>query len=188
MLWVIGWTCVLTRVDGTYHDLINCKFANDKLGLVKLNDDHLKILQESKVILDDLANNKFMQPKDVRWVIVPSFRTNGSESKINLMKLVAPGLYSSKYLGSVNLPYLVNDLPLLKIKAIPRLLYMKHYAIKNGRLLHDAIKKDRRRKKSSSYQRSPSNDGDIGTEVHWTRKTWFPNMKAKLQINMPFDI
>lgn len=82
---------VLTRVDGSYHDVSNCEFANDKLGPGKFTTDHLKVLRESKVILDDMTNQEFIQAKDARRLIIPSFQANGLEGEIKLTKLVLPG-------------------------------------------------------------------------------------------------
>ncbi|KAI7865871.1 hypothetical protein BDF14DRAFT_1729554 [Spinellus fusiger] len=186
---------VLTRVDDSYHDISNCEFANDKLGPGKFTMDHLKVLRESKVILDNIINKEFIQTKDARRLIIPSFQANGLEAEIKLTKLVEPGLYTIQHLGSVDIPYLVNDLSVLRVKTIPRLKFIKkknyYHSIKNARLLHDAIKKERRleKKKSSSYWRSPSNDNDIvKTETDWTRKTWFPSLRIGSPINIPFDL
>ncbi|CEG77351.1 hypothetical protein RMATCC62417_12120 [Rhizopus microsporus] len=115
----------LTRVDDSYHDAFNCEFANDKLGPGKFITDHLKVLRESNVILDDMTNQEFMQAKDARRLIIPSFQANGLEGEIKLMKLVVPGLYTVQHLGSVDIPYLVHDLSVLRVKAIPRLIFMK---------------------------------------------------------------
>lgn len=52
---------VLTKVDDSYHDVSNCGFANDKLRPGKFTTDHLKVLGESKVIL-----NGTMQANDAR--------------------------------------------------------------------------------------------------------------------------
>ncbi|KAG0738038.1 hypothetical protein G6F16_011760 [Rhizopus arrhizus] len=116
---------VLTKVDDSYHDLSNCEFANDKLGPGKFTADHLKILRGSKVILDDITNQKFLKAKDARRLIVPSFQANGLEGEIKITKLVAPGLYTVQHLGSVDVPYLADDLSILRIKTIPRLNFMK---------------------------------------------------------------
>ncbi|KAG1135842.1 hypothetical protein G6F37_012457 [Rhizopus arrhizus] len=116
---------VLIRVDDSYHDLSHCEFANDKLGPGKFTADHLKVLRESKIILDDITNQEFMQAKDARRLIIPCFQANGLEGEIKITKLVAPGLYTVQHLGSVDVPYLADDLSILRIKTIPRLNFMK---------------------------------------------------------------
>ncbi|KAG1148004.1 hypothetical protein G6F36_014869 [Rhizopus arrhizus] len=89
-----------------------------------------------------MTNQEFMQTKDARRLIIPSFQANGLEGEIKLTKLVASGLYTVQHLGSVDISYFVHDLSVLRVKAIPRLKFMKHYSIKNGRLLHGVIKKE----------------------------------------------
>ncbi|KAG1051306.1 hypothetical protein G6F43_006481 [Rhizopus delemar] len=128
---------VLTRVSDSYHDVSNCEFANDKLGPGKFTTDHLKVFRSSKVILDDMTNQEFMQTKDARRLIIPSFQANGLEGEIKLTKLVASGLYTVQHLGSVDISYFVHDLSVLRVKAIPRLKFMKSeddgfYAVWSG--------------------------------------------------------
>ncbi|KAI8884127.1 hypothetical protein K501DRAFT_272062 [Backusella circina FSU 941] len=57
---------VMTGGGDSYHDVSNCEFANDKLRPGIFTTDHLKVLRESKVILVDMTNQKFMKAKDAR--------------------------------------------------------------------------------------------------------------------------
>ncbi|ORE05633.1 hypothetical protein BCV72DRAFT_250474 [Rhizopus microsporus var. microsporus] len=181
-----------SSIDDSYHNVFNCEFANDKLGPRKLTIDHLKVLRESKGILGDMIIQEFMQAKDARRLIIPSFEANSLEGETKLTKPVASGLYTVRHFVSVDIPYLVHDLSVLRVKPIPRLKFMKYHSIKDDHLLHGAIKRERKlkkKKKSSSYRRSPSNDNDIAeTETNWTRRTWFPSLKIGSSINIPFDL
>lgn len=66
----------MTSINGSMHDMLADEFANSKLGPSKFTSDHLKVLLESKVILDHISNQKFTKPHDARRLIVPSFQAN----------------------------------------------------------------------------------------------------------------
>ncbi|PHZ08539.1 uncharacterized protein RHIMIDRAFT_268828 [Rhizopus microsporus ATCC 52813] len=68
---------------------------------------------------------EFMQAKDARRLIIPSFEANSLEGETKLTKPVASGLYTVRHFVSVDIPYLVHDLSVLRVKPIPRLKFMK---------------------------------------------------------------
>ncbi|GAN03581.1 hypothetical protein MAM1_0043d03036 [Mucor ambiguus] len=72
--------------------------------------EDLKVLRESKVILDHILNQEFTTAHDARRLIGPSFPANGLDGEINIMKLYAPGLYAVQHIGSVDIPSNINSL------------------------------------------------------------------------------
>ncbi|KAI9366539.1 hypothetical protein BD770DRAFT_302238, partial [Pilaira anomala] len=86
------------------NDLLAAEFASDIPGPAKFTSDHLKVLRESKVILDHIANQRYLNSHEVKILIIPSFQANGLDSEVKIMKLFAPGLYTVHYIGSVDFP------------------------------------------------------------------------------------
>lgn len=113
------------RVIGKNNDVLAGEFANSKLGSFKFTSDHLKLLRESKVIFDNIANQRYTSNREVRRLIVPSFQANGLDGEVKIMKLFSPGLYTVQHIGSVDIPTNVNYLRDLRKKIIPRLNYVK---------------------------------------------------------------
>lgn len=116
---------VITKANDSMNDVLAAEFANNKLGPPKFTSDHLKVLRESKVILDHIANQKYVDCREIRRLIVPSFQFNGLDGEVKIMKLFAPGLYTVQHIGSVDIPTHVNCLSDLRKKMIPRLKYIK---------------------------------------------------------------
>lgn len=116
---------VMTSINGSMHDVLAGEFANSKLGPWKFTSDHLKVLRESKVILDHIVNQEFTTAHNARRLIVPSFQANGLDGEVKVMKLCAPGLYTVQHIGSVDIPSNINCLHDLRKKTIPRLKFMK---------------------------------------------------------------
>ena len=114
---------VMTSIDDAVYDVMNGEFANSKLGPSKFSSDHLKVLRESKVILDHIVNREFTTEHDARRLIVPCFQANGLDGEIKIMKLYAPGLYTIQHIGSVDIPSSVHFLRDLRKKTIPRLKF-----------------------------------------------------------------
>ncbi|KAG2211861.1 hypothetical protein INT47_004548 [Mucor saturninus] len=54
------------RVLGKNNDMFADEFANSKLGPFKFSSDHLKLLRESKIMFDNIANQKYISGKEVR--------------------------------------------------------------------------------------------------------------------------
>ncbi|KAI9269734.1 hypothetical protein EDC94DRAFT_633507 [Helicostylum pulchrum] len=171
------------------NDVLAAEFANNKLGPPKFTSDHLKVLRESKVILDHIANQKYVDCREIRRLIVPSFQFNGLDGEVKIMKLFAPGLYTVQHIGSVDIPTHVNCLSDLRKKMIPRLKYIKYHTVKNAITLSKSLEKEARRikRRSMSYERSPSYD-DVEIESKWTRGTWFPSRKPSAPIIIPKDL
>lgn len=92
------------------------EFANSKLGSWKFTSDHLKVLRESKVILNHIVNQEFTMVHDARRSIVPSFQVNGLDGEVKVMKLCAPDLYTVQHIGSVDRPSNINCLHDLRKK------------------------------------------------------------------------
>ncbi|KAL0081149.1 hypothetical protein J3Q64DRAFT_1701179 [Phycomyces blakesleeanus] len=57
---------IMTNINGSMHDVLAGEFANSKLGPRKFISDHLKVLRESKVILDHIVNQEFTTGHDAR--------------------------------------------------------------------------------------------------------------------------
>jgi hypothetical protein len=115
----------MTSVDGGVYDVMAGEFANSKIGPSKFILDHLKVLRESKVILDHIVNQEFTTAHDAKRLIVPCFQANGLDGEVKIMKLHAPGLYTIQHIGSVDIPSSINFLRDLRKKTIPRLKFMK---------------------------------------------------------------
>ncbi|GAA5815534.1 hypothetical protein MFLAVUS_009046 [Mucor flavus] len=177
------------RVIGKNNDVLAGEFANSKLGSFKFTSDHLKLLRESKVIFDNIANQRYTSNREVRRLIVPSFQANGLDGEVKIMKLFSPGLYTVQHIGSVDIPTNVNYLRDLRKKIIPRLNYVKYHTLKNANTVSNSLEKEARKKKkkSNSYERSPSYD-DAEVETRWTRGTWFPSRKPSAPIIIPSDL
>ncbi|KAI9013878.1 hypothetical protein CLU79DRAFT_805724 [Phycomyces nitens] len=169
---------VVTSIDGAVHNVSTCEFANAALGPAKFSNDHQKVLQESKVILDSIANTKYVSNSEARRLIIPRFQAAGLDGELKVMKLVAPGLYTDKYIGFVQIPNHFADLQLLSKKCIPSLNF-----IKNAFGLVTAVKKETRAREPQSlaYQRSTSYDSDSKEGTRWTSN---PNSP----IIVPFDM
>lgn len=116
---------VVTNIEGTAHDISTGEFANGLSGPGKFSDDHQKVLRESKVILDSIVNRQYTSRSDARRLIIPSFQATGLDGELKIMRLVAPGLYTVQYVGSILIPNHVEDLQQLRKKCLPRLYYMK---------------------------------------------------------------
>lgn len=168
---------VMTNVDGSMYDVMAGVFANSKLGPSKFTSDHLKVLRESKIILNHIVDQKFISKYDARRLIVPCFQASGLDGEVKIMKLHASGLYTIQHIGSVDIPSSINLLRDKKI--IPRLEFTKKHCLKNAQILSKSLEKEARlkKKKSTSYRRSPSWD-DVETSTKWTRSTWFTSPRA----------
>ncbi|KAI8095165.1 hypothetical protein BDF21DRAFT_393518 [Thamnidium elegans] len=138
---------VVTNIEGTEHDIPTGEFANGSFGPDKFSDDHQKVLRESKVILYSIVNRKYTSRSDARRLIIPSFQATGLDGELKIMRLVAPGIYTVQYVGSIPIPNHVEDLQQLRKKCFPRLNYMKNQAVKNAKLLAVSVKKETRAKK-----------------------------------------
>ncbi|KAG1251537.1 hypothetical protein G6F68_012225 [Rhizopus microsporus] len=181
---------VLFDVEDKEYDVSTGEFANGSLGPGKFINDHLKVLREGKIILDSIVDKQFISKSHARRLVVPCFQATGLDGELKIVKLIAPGLYTVQYIGSIPIPAHIDDLSLLRKKCIPRLEYMKHQAIKNYRILSASIQKENRAKrtKSSAYQRSPSYNAGADADIRWTRGTWFPNSDPNASIIIPSDI
>ncbi|KAI9015755.1 hypothetical protein CLU79DRAFT_805521 [Phycomyces nitens] len=133
----------MTSINRTMHDVLTGEFSSSKPGPLKFTSDHLKLLRESKVTLDHIANQEFTTGHDVRRLIVPNFQANGLESEVKVMKLCALGLYTIQHISSVDIPNNINCLHDLRKKAIPRLLFMKYHALKKARILSRFLEKEK---------------------------------------------
>ncbi|RCH78763.1 hypothetical protein CU097_001602, partial [Rhizopus azygosporus] len=88
--------------------------------LANLRTGHL-----AQVILDSIVNRQYTSRSDARRLIIPSFQATGLDGELKIMRLVAPGLYTVQYVGSILIPNHVEDLQQLRKKCLPRLYYMK---------------------------------------------------------------
>ncbi|ORE10442.1 hypothetical protein BCV72DRAFT_313653 [Rhizopus microsporus var. microsporus] len=59
---------------------------------------------ESKVISNSIADRQFTKNVDLKRLLIPSFQVNGEDGELNIMELVAPVLYTSQHIGSVEIP------------------------------------------------------------------------------------
>ncbi|CAO3616010.1 unnamed protein product [Mucor hiemalis] len=112
---------VVTNIEGTEHDIS----TGESSGPGKFSDDHHKVLRESKVILDSIVDREHISRSDARRLLIPRFQAIGLDGGLKIMRLVAPGLYTVQYVGSILIPNHVGDLQQLRKKCLPRLNYMK---------------------------------------------------------------
>ncbi|KAI7861946.1 hypothetical protein BDF14DRAFT_1737393 [Spinellus fusiger] len=170
-------------------DVLNCEFSGSIPGPQKFIDDHVKILRESKIILDNITNRPYFPTSEKRRLIIPCFQASALDGEVKIMKLSVPGLYTVQHFGSVPIPNDVRDLSLLRKKCLPRLKYIRTHALKNAGILTASLKKEVRAKKSrsSSYCCSLSYDEDSNVDACWTHGTWFPSLKNQ-PIVIPSDL
>lgn len=116
---------VLFDVEDKEYDVSTGEFANGSLGPGKFINDHLKVLREGKIILDSIVDKQFISKSHARRLVVPCFQATGLDGELKIVKLIAPGLYTVQYIGSIPIPAHIDDLSLLRKKCIPRLEYMK---------------------------------------------------------------
>ncbi|KAG2228708.1 hypothetical protein INT48_006677 [Thamnidium elegans] len=79
---------------GDVYDVSTGEFASGSPGLSKFSADHYKVLRESKIILDNHINSKYISKAETRRIIVPSFQATGLDGEVKIIKPVAPGLYT----------------------------------------------------------------------------------------------
>ncbi|KAI8147258.1 hypothetical protein BJV82DRAFT_598376 [Fennellomyces sp. T-0311] len=148
------------------------------------------MLRESKSIIDKIAESQFISRKEVSRIVAPSFQATGIDGEMMVLRLVAPGLYTAQYMGSLSVPNQPANLHWLRTKCVPRLVYMKKHAVKNAKLLTKIINKESRtkRRKSTTMLRSPSYDSDDEMFEPWTRGSWFPPSRPDEKIVVPKNI
>lgn len=130
---------VIANLEGSQMDVLNAEFAGF-LGEKKFLNDHVRSLRESKLNMDAVAGSKFNSDWEIRRIILPCFQGTGLDGEVKLMTLRAPGLYTVQLLGFVPIPDNAADLPKLRLKCIPRLMYAKRQALKNAQLAATYIK------------------------------------------------
>ncbi|CEG76567.1 hypothetical protein RMATCC62417_11452 [Rhizopus microsporus] len=73
--------------------------------------------RESKAISDSIADRQFTKKVDLKRLLIPSFQANNEDGELNIMELVALVLYTSRHIGSVEIPNNVAGLRVLRENA-----------------------------------------------------------------------
>lgn len=81
-------------IDGSIHD-VNDEFASNLPGPEKISLAHRKAFRESKAIVDNIIDRKYIAEREIKRMIAPSFQAAGSDDEVLILKASAPGLYTA---------------------------------------------------------------------------------------------
>lgn len=120
---VDGRICITGPPDGKIVDLINIEFAKT-LESSKYHLDDRKILEESKIIADTFYKNPYLDFRYKPNIQANCIQVTGLEGQVVFVKLVDNGVYVSKKVGSLRLPFSPLNLANARI-LLQRLVHLK---------------------------------------------------------------
>lgn len=96
--------CVMPCIENKKYDVLNGESTNSVQGPTKFFSDRRKVLLEAKTIMDKMMEQTYILKNKAKRVLIPTFQVNGLDGEVIALKLIAPGLYTSQYIGSICIP------------------------------------------------------------------------------------
>lgn len=91
-------------IENKKYDILNGESTNSVQGPTKFFSDRRKVLLEAKTIMDKMMEQTYILKNKAKSVLIPTFQVNGLGGEVIALKLIAPGLYTSQYIGSICIP------------------------------------------------------------------------------------